>query len=92
MYVLIRQTQPNIKYLLNKNKHLFIGTARQSVQQVYLYYKINIKVHQTQFGQVDSDRLEKLQLEAARIVTGLTCYTSLDSIYRETGWEKLSTR
>ena len=43
-------------------------------------------------GQVNSDRLEKLQLEAARIVTGLTCYTSLDSIYREAGWEKLSTR
>jgi hypothetical protein len=41
---------------------------------------------------VNSDRLEKLQLEAARIVTGLTCYTSLDSIYREAGWEKLSTR
>jgi hypothetical protein len=40
----------------------------------------------------NSDRLEKLQLEAARIVTGLTCYSSLDSIYRETGWEKLSTR
>jgi hypothetical protein len=39
----------------------------------------------------NSDRLEKLQLEAARIVTGLTCYTRLDSIYRETGWEKLST-
>ena len=44
------------------------------------------------YGQVNSDRLEKLQLEAARIVTGLTCYTSLDSIYREAGWEKLSTR
>jgi ASC-1-like (ASCH) protein len=42
--------------------------------------------------QVNSDRLEKLQLEAARIVTGLTCYTSLDSIYRETGREKLSTQ
>jgi hypothetical protein len=43
-------------------------------------------------GQFNSDRLEKLQLEAARIVTGLTCYTSLDWIYREAGWEKLSTR
>ena len=30
-------------------------------------------------GQVNPDRLEKLQLEAARIVTGLTCYSSLDS-------------
>jgi hypothetical protein len=43
-------------------------------------------------GHVNSDRLEKLQLEAARIVTGLICYTSWDSIYREAGWEKLSTR
>jgi predicted aspartyl protease len=42
--------------------------------------------------QVNSDRIETLQLEAARIDTGLTGYTSLDSIYRETGWEKLSTR
>jgi hypothetical protein len=31
-------------------------------------------------------------LEAARIVTGLTCHTSLESRYRKTGWETLSTR
>ena len=40
----------------------------------------------------NSDRLAILQLEAARIATGLACYTSVDSIYRETGWKKLSTR
>ena len=40
----------------------------------------------------NSDRLSILQLEAARIATGLVCYTSVDSIYRETGWKKLSTR
>jgi hypothetical protein len=34
---------------------------------------------------VNSDRLEKVQTEAARIVTGLTSYASLDSIYCETG-------
>jgi hypothetical protein len=39
-----------------------------------------------------TDRLAILQLEAARSVTGLKCYTSLDSIYRETDCEKLSTR
>jgi hypothetical protein len=33
--------------------------------------------------------LEKVQTEAARIVTGLTSYASLDTIYCETGWEKL---
>ena len=40
----------------------------------------------------DSERLEKIQLEAARIVTGLTCYASILYIYKETGWEKLSVR
>ena len=43
-------------------------------------------------GAVNSDRLEKVQTEAARIVTGLTSYASLDSIYCETGWEKLIVR
>jgi hypothetical protein len=43
-------------------------------------------------SQTDNDRLEKLQLEAARIVTGLTAYLSRDSLFQETGWEKLSSR
>jgi hypothetical protein len=43
-------------------------------------------------SQTDNDRLEKLQLEAARIVTGLTAYSSRDSLYQETGWEKLLCR
>jgi hypothetical protein len=38
------------------------------------------------------DRLEKVQTEAARIVTGLTSYASLYSIYCETGWERLTVR
>ena len=36
-----------------------------------------------------TDKLEKLQLEVARIVTGLPAYASRDSLYLETGWEKL---
>ncbi len=43
-------------------------------------------------GHHNSNRLAILPLEAAHIVTGLTCYTSLDSIYWETGCKKLSTR
>jgi hypothetical protein len=35
----------------------------------------------------DSERLEKIQLEAAFIVTSLTSYASILSIYKETGWE-----
>ena len=40
----------------------------------------------------DSERLEKIQLEAARIVTRLTFYASILSIYKDTGWDKLSVR
>lgn len=43
-------------------------------------------------GVVNTERLEKIQLEAARIVTGLTSYASAESLYRETGWEKLKSR
>ena len=39
-----------------------------------------------------TDKLEKLQLEVARIVTGLPAYASRDSLYLETGWEKLIDR
>ena len=41
---------------------------------------------------MDNDRLEKLQLEAVRIATGLTVYSSRESLYQETGCEKLSSR
>ena len=34
----------------------------------------------------------KLQLQADRIVTGLTLLTSRDALYFETGWEPLSDR
>ena len=37
-------------------------------------------------------KLENVQLESARIVTGLTKFASRDSLYYETGWEPLSCR
>ena len=40
----------------------------------------------------NSQKLEQLQLEAARIVTGLHIFTKADFLYRETGWELLSAR
>ena len=40
----------------------------------------------------ESDSLEKIQNEAARIVTGATKFVSINDLYRETGWDKLSTR
>ena len=42
--------------------------------------------------QYESNDLEKIQNEAARIVTGATKLTSLQSLYIETGWESLASR
>lgn len=40
----------------------------------------------------DSDKLERVQLCAARIVTGLPIFVSMAVLYSETGWETLQTR
>ena len=37
--------------------------------------------------QTDTNRLEHIQLTAARIVTGLPVFASVNSLYLETGWE-----
>ena len=38
------------------------------------------------------NKLENVQLDAARIVTGRTKLTGLNRLYEETKWEKLSDR
>ena len=40
----------------------------------------------------DANRLEQIQLNAARIITGLPVFASLRSLYYETGWESLADR
>jgi len=37
-------------------------------------------------------KLENIQLEAARIVTGLPIFTKKEFIYRELGWQTLENR
>jgi hypothetical protein len=57
-----------------------------------LFLKGKLVVLEILVGKMSTDKLEKLQLEAARIVTGLPAYASRDSLYLETGWEKLIDR
>jgi hypothetical protein len=38
------------------------------------------------------NKLENVQIEAARIVTGGTRLVSINSLYKETGWETLQAR
>lgn len=42
--------------------------------------------------QYEVNDLEKIQNEAARIVTGATKFVSIDALYSETGWETLASR
>ena len=42
--------------------------------------------------QYEIDLIEKIQIEAARIVTGATRLVSIELLYRETGWEPLYKR
>ena len=43
-------------------------------------------------AEYESEELEKIQNEAARIVTGATKLVSLEALYIDTGWESLETR
>ena len=42
--------------------------------------------------QYEKQKLDKIQNEAARIVTGATILVSLQSLYQEVGWESLQDR
>lgn len=81
---------------LNVMRKLKFKLKREYLEKIYLTFIRPILEYSSEVwdncGQINSDRLEKIQLEAARIVTGLTSYASLACIYTETGWEKLSTR
>ncbi|KAK3095789.1 hypothetical protein FSP39_019145 [Pinctada imbricata] len=75
-----------LKYQLSKNflSNIYVTFIRPTFEYASEVWD-NITIY-------DSERLEKFQLEAGRIVTGLPLYSSRASIYFETGWEILKTR
>ncbi|KAK6183707.1 hypothetical protein SNE40_011134 [Patella caerulea] len=81
---------------LNVLRKLKYKLKREYLEKMYLTFIRPILEYSSEVwdncGKVNSERLEKLQTEAARIVTGLTSYASLESIYKESGWETLKTR
>ena len=66
---------------------------REILEKIYLTFIRPLLVYSCEVwdncSQTDNDRLEKLQLEAARIVTGLTVYSSRESLYQENGMGKI---
>ena len=70
--------------------------SRNALNQIYLYHLLPIIEYASLVWdgctQQDSNTLQKIQNEAARIVTGLTRSVSLIKLYNECGWTNLSVR
>ena len=88
--------------ITNITKHLGIlrklkfSLNRSNLEQMYLVYIRPLFEYACEVwdncGIGYSDKLEKRQLDAARIVTGLPIFTKSEYLYAETGWETLSER
>ena len=79
--------------IMRKLKYTF---HRVVLNQIYVTYVLPVLEYSAivwdNCTAQNSNTLEKLQNEAARIVTGLTRFVSLDNLYRECGWVPLSVR
>ena len=77
-------------------RKLKYNISRIALNQRYFSYILPVLEYSSivwdGYSQRDSSTLEKLQHEAARIVTGLTRSVSLENLYRECGWIPLSER
>ena len=81
---------------INFLKKLKYKLSRCTLNKIYCTYILPILEYGCEVwggcSKGDEDKLEKVQLEAARLVTGLPLFTSKWYLYFETGWEKLSDR
>ena len=89
---LIKSATKQISFL-RQIKYKF---SSQTLNKVYCVYIRPLLEYASEVwdgcNQIDSDRLEQVQLNAARIVTGLPIFASLNSLYFETGCKTLSER
>ena len=76
-----------LKFLLDR--HSLVEIIYISVIRPHLEYADVVWNNCTKYK---VNVLEKIQLEAARIVTGATKLVSLEILYNETGWKSLETR
>ena len=78
---------------MRKLKYSF---SRQALNQMYVSYVRPLLEYSSIVwdGCTEQDKtaLERLQNEAARIVTGLTRSTSIVNLYKECGWDSLADR
>ena len=78
---------------LRKLKYLL---SRSALNRIYCTFILPLLEYACEVwdgcSKFDEDKLEKVQLEAARIVTGMPLFASRESLYFETGWESLKDR
>ena len=81
---------------INVMRKLKFELDRKSLQTIYFSYIRPLleyaDVVWNNCAQYESNELEKIQNEAARIVTGATKLVSINSLLLETGWETLASR
>lgn len=77
-------------------RHLKFKIGRKALNQIYVSYMRPILEYASVVWdgceEYERNSIEKIQNEAARIVTGLTRSVSLDNLSREVGWQLLSAR
>ena len=82
--------------VLGMMRKIKFSLNRKSLNQIYLSFLRPILEYSSiiwdSCTQYEKENIEKLQHEAARIVTGLTRSCSLDNLYREIGWISLQDR
>ena len=81
---------------INVLRKLKFTLSRKSLNKIYTTYILPLLEYACEVwdgGNItDGDKLEKIQLQAARIVTGLPLFASREALYFETGWETLKDR
>ncbi|MCG8097314.1 MAG: hypothetical protein JAZ17_27465 [Candidatus Thiodiazotropha endolucinida] len=89
----IKNSASKVVGIMRKLKYTF---SRVALNQIYLSYLLPIIEYSCVVWDgctiEDINSLQKIQNEAARIVTGLTRSVSLDNLYRECGWVSLLER
>ena len=77
-------------------RKLKYSISRNALNQMYMSYLLPVVEYASVVwdgcSERDSQTLQKIQNEAARLVTGLTRSTSLENLYKECGWLTLSQR
>lgn len=70
--------------------------SRQNLEKIYFTYIIPLLEYACELwdgcSEYDFNKIEQIQYEAARIVSGLPKFASIESLYFETGWEPLNSR